>query len=687
LYSKIGRIVCPVCRREVRQDTPASILRTIEHWPAGVRFLIGFPLPIPTTAGALHTRGYSRVVAGNRTISLADTPADDEFIEGSCVVVDRLTTGKSTAARIGDSLEQAFRQGQGRCLVFAHGLPSDTGIACELDESSDWQRIDFSRELKCSTCGREFAAPEPRLFSANSPVGACPTCSGFGQVPAISFARVVPDPENSLADGAIAPWQTPAYLEYQRELERFAPRAGIPLNAPFRELSEEQRELIRQGAPGFRGLRGFFRWLERHVYKVGVRVFLSRWRTYEVCPDCHGQRLQPQTLAVRIADRNIAEVLALNVDAALEYCQQVPLAPGEERIARPPLEQLVSRLDYLKDVGLGYLTLDRPLRSLSGGERQRVALTTALGSRLVSTLYVLDEPSSGLHPQEVERLISAIDRLRDLGNTLVVVEHDESFLSHADHVVEIGPAAGRDGGRVVFHGPPTELAANSESLSGGYLSGRLKVPRPAARRTPSGQLRLTGARLHNLQNLDVDFPLGVLCAVAGASGSGKSTLVQETLYPLLADALKIPCDEAIPPGAVIACFDQIDEVLLVDQTPIGRSPRSNPITYLKAFDDIRKLFAETHEAKLRNFTASTFSFNTANGGRCVRCEGNGVIEIDMQFLADVSMTCPECHGSRYQRDVLEAKYRGLSIADVLAMTVREALPFFRGQPKLQRRLN
>jgi excinuclease ABC subunit A len=401
--------------------------------------------------------------------------------------------------------------------------------------------------------------------------------------------------------------------------------------------------------------------------------------------------LQPAALAVRIEGRNIAEFSRLTIAEARDFCTNLSgeLSADERQVARTLLEQIQSRLGYLAEVGLDYLTLDRGLRTLSGGEGQRVALTAALGTRLVNTLYVLDEPSIGLHPRDTARLLGTMQRLRDLRNTVVVVEHDPTFLLQADEVIDIGPGAGAEGGRLVFQGSPAELALAPESVTGAYLSGRKRIPVPTAenRRAAAGQLRLEGVRHHNLQNLTVEFPLGLLCVVTGVSGSGKSSLVPEVLYPALCQALGQTCTQAdVGKFDRLSGAEQVSEVLLVDQSPIGRSPRSNPVTYLKAFDAIRKTFAETPEAQLRNFKPGSFSFNSKRGGRCPTCEGNGTIGIDMQFLADVSMTCPDCHGTRFQREILEARYRGLNIAEVLALTVREAIPFFRGQSRLQRQL-
>jgi excinuclease ABC subunit A len=514
-------------------------------------------------------------------------------------------------------------------------------------------------------------------------------------VPAISFARLVPDASKSLQDGAIAAWTTPAYRHELDELLELADDYGLPVDVPFSQLRGDHLRLISEGVPerNFGGLHGFFRWLERHRYKLSVRVFLNRWRAYETCSACQGARLQPGALAVQVGGLNIDEICRMPIGGTIGFCNRLrqSLPAGAQELANTLLPEVRARLRYLANVGLGYLTLDRPVRTLSGGEARRVALTAALGSSLVRTLYVFDEPSAGLHPRDNEKVIAAVKRLCAVGNTVVVVEHDEAFLRAADEIVDIGPGAGRDGGHVVFQGPPAEIGAVEQSVTGAYLSGRreIAVPRSDERRKPDrGRITLEGARHRNLNNLTVSFPLGLLCVVTGVSGSGKSTLIRETLYPAICRQLAQLCAIAEPGALDHLCgADQIDDVVLVDSDPVGRTRRSNPVTYLKVFDEIRKVFAETRDARLRSFSATTFSFNAAQGGRCPKCRGNGTIDVDMQFLADVAMTCPECHGRRFRQDVLDVKYRGLSIADVLEMTVREAFTFFRTHRKLLKKLH
>jgi excinuclease ABC subunit A len=688
LHAKIGRLVCPQCGALVERFTPEAAAERLGNVPDGTRLMVGFvgEAAEGETAedlaarlrGAGFVRMYPEERHGGRSLQ---------------VIVDRLTAGGSSAQRLRDSLETAFNQGSGRALALVEsavgnalrGVPSTADTATI--DGRTWQRLEFSTRLECSSCHRAFAEPEPRRLSFNSPLGACPTCEGFGNVSDLDMDLIVPDPAKSLREGAIAPWNTPAYKHELEELLALAPDYGIPVNQPFNELSDEHLRLIREGVPErkFGGLRGFFNWLEKRKYKLHLRVYLNRWRSSKVCPTCGGKRLNEEAQAWQVAGKNIAEATELRIDEALEHFANLPLSQREQQAARSMLPQIRSRLGFLQQVGLGYLSLDRTMRTLSGGEGQRVSLTSALGSSLVNMLYVLDEPSVGLHPRDVERLVGAIVGLRDRGNSVVVVEHEEGLLRAADQLIEIGPGAGDRGGKVVFQGTLDEMLREGASLTGDFLAGRRGISIPEQRRpTSRGRIRLIGARGNNLQNLTVDFPLGCLCLVTGVSGSGKSTLVQDTLYGALCRRKKKDCDQPLPYDEVVG-DGQIDDVILVDQSPIGRSPRSNPVTYIKAFDPIRAVFAETVDAKMHNYTAGHFSFNV-EGGRCDACEGEGFTRIDMQFLADVFRKCPVCGGTRYRKEILAVKYRSQNIADVLTMTVREAFAFFRGQPKVQARL-
>jgi excinuclease ABC subunit A len=700
------------------------------------------------TASALVEDGFVRVIVDGRVVDLTQQQDRPALPAGGSisVIVDRLSAGTATDQRVRDSLETAFAKGGGRCVAFveqaanagnqtagvaagansvaavspgghvvslgghvvspgghavspgghagivepglaahgAAGLPQ--GSECLVDGHT-WRKIGFNTQLVCGDCGLEYPPPEPRLYSFNSPLGACPQCEGFGNVIDVDMELVVPDPSKSIREGAIAPWNSPAYAHELKELLELAGDYGLPVDVPYRQLRPEQVALITEGVPEreFGGLKGFFAWLERRKYKMHIRVFLSRWRSYRPCPACGGSRLRPAALAARIGGKNIAEISAMKIRDASQFLRWLALSDWQRQVGRIMLDEIAARLGYLEAVGLGYLTLDRTLRTLSGGEIRRVALTSALGSSLVNMLYVLDEPSIGLHPRDIDQLIRAIEKLRNRHNTVVVVEHEEAMIRAADRVIEIGPGAGERGGRVVFQGTPQEMEASPDSLTGDYLSGRRGMAGQGPRRAPDhGWIRLAGARGNNLRNITVEFPLGVLCLVTGVSGSGKSTLVEETLYPALCRRLRKDAPKPLDFDDVYG-DGQIDDVIMVDQSPIGRSPRSNPVTYLKVFDEIRNVFAETTEAKTRGFTASHFSFNV-DGGRCSACEGDGYLAIDMQFMADVYMKCGQCHGTRYREEILDVTYRGRNIAEVLEMTVREAFTFFRGRAKVQARL-
>jgi excinuclease ABC subunit A len=705
LMARIGRVICQTCGHPVRRETPETAAAALTELPTGTRYLLAFSpaaagdADLPTKLAALREDGFVRVILGDRTLNLDDgvgaaaaPAANDAATEPLIVVVDRLTAGATAPQRLRESLETAFAKGAGKCfaLVDQPQRPDlkegGRGAPFRLDDR-DWWRLAFSNTMTCDNCGREYPEPEPRLYSFNSPLGACPECEGFGNIIDVDMDLVVPDPNKSLREGAVAPWNTPAYAHELEELIALAPAVGLPLDVPFRELSDEHRALVRDGVPEhkFGGLRGFFAWLERRKYKMHLRVFLSRWRSYHPCPACGGSRLRPEALATRLGGLNLAEISALKIRDAVAFFRELQLSEWERNVGRMMFDQVQARLGYLDAVGLGYLTLDRTLRTLSGGESQRVALTSALGSSLVNMLYVLDEPSIGLHPADMDRLIAAVVSLRDRGNSVIVVEHEETMLRAADQVIEIGPGAGERGGEVIFQGTIAEMEACPRSLTGDYLAGRRGVGGLRNRRRPShGWVRLTGARGNNLKNVTVEFPLGVLCLVTGVSGSGKSTLVEDTLYPALRRRMRLEAPKPEPYDDVFG-DGQIDELVLVDQSPIGRSPRSNPVTYIKAFDEIRGVFADTLEARTRNYTASHFSFNV-DGGRCSTCEGDGYLQIDMQFLADVFMKCSECNGRRYRPEILKVQYRGRSIADVLDMTVREAFTFFRGSAKVQARL-
>lgn len=697
LFARIAQLTCPDCGRKIEQDSPDSIVSALLKLPEGLRFCVAAPKPISDANEAaavqdqLTQQGFVRGIWRGRTLDLttAQSAIDVSSHQGPGaeldVVIDRLRLGQVSVERLTDSIESAYEAGVGRCAIWLEGIWNEATVT-ELD-GAPWSRWIFRRRLGCDACGIEFPTPEPRLFSYNSPMGACPQCEGFGSVQTRDMDLIVPDPNKTLKEGAVAPWNTPAYSHELRELLALAPDFDIPTDIPFRRLTEPVLAKIVHGVPerDFGGLDGFFKWLERRKYKMHLRVFYNRWHSYRTCEVCKGTRLGRFALAWKLSDRNLAEICRSTIEDAAHFFRSLDLEPSRAEVAQGLLHEIRSRLGYMVDVGLGYLTLERPLRTLSRGEAQRVALTTALGSTLVNMLYVLDEPTSGMHPRDVERLQGCIRRLRDRGNSVVCVEHDETMIRGADQLIEVGPGAGDHGGRITFQGTCEQMLEDPESVTAPYLTGeRGFLGQQSRRATCHGWIKLVGASGNNLRHVTVEFPLGVLCLVTGVSGAGKSSLVQETLYGAICRRKRKECDRPLPYEDLLG-DGQIDDVVMVDQSPIGRSPRSNPVTYVKAFDEIRSVFAAIVEARTRNYTASHFSFNV-DGGRCERCQGDGVLSIDMQFMADVYVRCPECHGRRYRREILAVKYRGKSIADVLEMSVRQAFSFFRGQTKVQLRL-
>ncbi len=710
LFSKVATLWCHICGREVKSYDPALVAAEIQSLSPSARLMIGFPIHLPDRKQAselllgLQQDGYQRLIIGNRQFHLSESDRGElakavgKSGVDATVIVDRLT-GDSDLARVTESLETAMAEGYGKAVVMvngvsrgdasaADGLPGWlSGGAVVSVDANDWSRAVLSHQHRCDSCDVDFPEPSQRLFNFNQPLGACPRCEGFGDVVDVDMDLVVPDRELSLRQDAIAPWRTPAYRHELDELLALAGDYDLPVDVPFKSLKKKHLKLIQQGVPQrhFGGLNGFFAWLERKKYKMHIRVFLSRYRSYRQCPQCEGRRLKPEALAYRIDGKNMAEVSSLRGDEASQFFADLQLAAREASIAREPLQQIRNRLRYLRDVGLSYLQIDRTLRTLSGGETQRVALTGALGSALVNMLYVLDEPTAGLHPHDVQRLRNAILALRDRGNTVVVVEHEETLIRAADELVEIGPGAGEAGGRVVYHGNLAGMIASEKSVTGDFLAGRRggsligRSPRQ-----PRSFLTLQGASGNNLKQIDVAFPLGVLCLVTGVSGSGKSSLVHDTLYGAIQRRLNQPCQAPLPHSGVVG-MSGIRNCEKIDQSPISRSPRSNPVTYVKAFDAIRDVFSQSVEARTRNFSPSHFSFNN-DLGRCATCEGDGQLRVDMQFLADVAMQCPTCRGTRYRDEILQVRYRDRSIADVLAMTVRTAHAFFRGHDKVRDKL-
>ncbi|MBW2036152.1 MAG: excinuclease ABC subunit UvrA [Deltaproteobacteria bacterium] len=667
LYSRLGQLHCSACGKPVRPETPQDVWQVLKDFPPMSEVLISFPYSTKKSSPdqvrrELARMGFTRFFSEGKIRLLDEWKASDDG-DMLNIVADRLLFQHKDRRRIIDSLEQAFHLGGGRVDL--------------------WIRPDhhfsFSSKLECPDCGISYRPPVPNLFSFNSPIGACETCKGFGKIIDIDLDLVIPNPELSLEEGAIKPWGD--WIDHRTEyhdLIAFCHRRKIPTDVPFRQLTDEQKQQIIEGTPSYDGVRGFFRWLETKSYKMHVRVFLSRYRSYKQCPDCNGMRFKKETLLYRLGGLNIGELYALNVDEASKFFKTLRVPPGDEA-SKLVLDQVCDRIRYLSNVGLGYLTLDRQSRTLSGGEVQRVALASALGSSLVNTLYILDEPSIGLHPRDNHRLIRIMKDLRDLQNTVVVVEHDPEIISQSDFMLDLGPGAGEAGGQIMYFGPTSNVNA---SLTGEYLKGERSIPIPRIRRRPKdGQwLTIEGACEHNLKEIDVQIPLGLFVCLTGVSGSGKSTLAEDVIYKAIKWAKWDPQGR---PGChkKLAGLKHVVDVVLVDQKPIGGTPRANPLTYSKAADPIRHLLASTPDAMAKGFGPGHFSFNVP-GGRCETCKGEGFEKVEMQFLSDVFITCPECNGKRFKKDVLKVTYRGCNIHDIFSMTVDQALTFFADQPKV-----
>ena len=714
LFARIGRTFCLNCGEEVRKDTLDEIAAKVLALPEGRRFYVLYelkltPETVPGSTNApnaprtrkpvrlaqeaireslisLRKRGFNRLYQAGRVFEFA-TPEDlldVNFAQPVYVLVDRLALSPDIRSRLMDSIEICYREGRGEAIL--EFVPDSPDRSPDQAPDQSPERMVFNERFECKTCGAIYQEPEPRLFSFNNPYGACPRCQGFGNTIDFDLDRVIPDKSKSLADGAIEPWTKPRYRQLAMDMRKFARTKGIPVDVPFRDLTIPQRNAIVDGdkKEGYEGVKGFFNWLERKKYKLHVRVFLSRYRGYATCPECNGTRLRAEARAVKIAGRSITEVCQMTVKEARPFFDGLKLTELEAAIAEKILEEIQQRLRFLDEVGLDYLSLDRLTSTLSGGETQRIQLATSLSSRLVGSLYVLDEPSIGLHPRDTHRLIEILKGLRDLGNTLLVVEHDPDTIMAADYVMDLGPGAGEHGGKLIFAGTRDQMLKDAHSLTGRYLRGEMKILVPQRRRKPQGKfLKIFGAHSHNIKNLDLMIPLGMLVAVTGVSGSGKSTLVYDVLYKALqarrtGGNWREFCDRLEGDSALTA-------VEMVDQSPIGRTPRSNPATYLKAFDCIREVFATTPEAKKHGFTPGHFSFNIP-GGRCEACQGDGTVTVEMRFLADVELICEECRGTRYKSSVLDVHYKEKNIHEVLQMTVREALTFFAPNPKVTAKL-
>jgi excinuclease ABC subunit A len=676
LWARVGKCYCRKCGGPVRRDTPQSAVDDVLAQTSG-RLQITFPLPpvarLTHTAVVENLRalGFTRVVSDGAAFHLDELPPKLDLTRGGelLILVDRLVAEPGSAGRLAESVATAFAEGEGIAIVL-------------LEEG----RLRFTEFPACSNCDTPAVTVTPALFSFNNPRGACSNCNGFGAVLEYDESLIVCDPEKSLSEGAIDPWTKPRYESRRRILLDFARSIGVDPHKPWSKLKAAHRRELLYGRKGrFVGIFPFLKGLEEKRYKQYIRVFLRQYQLARTCEDCGGSRLNPDALSIRVAGDTIASVAGRSLDAIHQWLHQVSLTPSDRQVAQLIIEQLDARLGFLRDVGLGYLTLDRQTRTLSGGEAQRISLSNALGSHLVDTLYVLDEPSVGLHPRDTDRLLSLLRRLRDSGNTVLVVEHDLAAIQQADFMLELGPGSGEHGGRVVHAGPVHEART---SLTGQYLTGQKRIAVPSIRR-PTGPLwlRVRGANLHNLHGVDVDIPLGTLTAVTGVSGSGKSTLLHDVIYRQLEARLrgehsaKSHLGEPVGEIASMTGWELLQDVLLVDQSPIGRSPRSNPVTYIRAFDEIRELFAGQPLAHQRKYSSATFSFNLP-GGRCETCEGAGHVQVQMVFLADVFVPCEACGGTRYKPEVLEVRIQGKSIYDVLQWTVDEAVTRFRHQPKL-----
>ncbi len=677
LFAKIGMTICPDCGVQVQPDTVRGTVDRLLTEHRGARALILYPLPItaattvPGLVANLLAEGFVRVKVRDEVHPLTPTlMLDLAGVSQIAVVVDRLVLEESQQSRLAESLETAFIKGGGMALV-------------EIVGEGTWR---LSEQFHCLPCGRVFERPTPLFFSFNNPRGACPACKGFGNTLDYDLHLIIPDPHKSLAEGAIEPWTLPRYVRhYTDELRRLARREGIDLQRPYQQLPAEQQHKILHGCGDFIGVLPFFRRLEAKKYKLYIRVFLSRYVTAVDCAQCAGTRLRREALYVKIGGYSIAELSHMTVDALDGFLDTVALTPVEREVAQSLLAQLQGRLSFLRQVGLNYLTIDRLTRTLSGGEAQRINLANQLGARLTDTLYILDEPTIGLHPRDTQRLVAILQQLTDQGNTVIVVEHDRDVIAAADHVVDLGPGAGEHGGELIFSGPTEKLWRDPTSLTARYLRDELTIPLPRTRRPTHGHsLQVLGARENNLQGLDITIPLQTLTCVTGVSGSGKSTLVHDTLYRAL---------ERVFHGtsAKIGKFDRIigveylRDVILLDQQPIGKTPRSNPVTYVDAFGSIRKLFAQTSRARLAGYRPADFSFNLP-GGRCEACEGNGYLRIEMHFMADLYVTCEHCSGTRFKPELLEVRYGGVNIHEALQMSVTQAVDFFTEAPQARTRL-
>ena len=667
LYARVGHTFSPVSGREVKKHTPEDIVNCMLEHPEGTRYTVLAPIILRegrTLAQQLDTyqkEGFTRLeVNGAMTRIDEYTPQDGDTV---FLLIDRMTASheKDAMSRLTDSAETAMYEGDGACLLRFYQADGSTSL--------------YRFSTKFEADGITFEEPNDQMFSFNSPIGACPVCEGFGRVIGIDEHLVVPNRALSVYDGAVVCWRGEKMGEWREMVIRGAEKAGFPIFTPYYELTDEQRRMLWEGTRYFEGINAFFKMLQENQYKIQYRVMLARYRGKTVCPACHGTRLKPEAGYVRVGGKSISELVDLPITELKDFFDHLKLNAHDAQVAARILAEINSRIRFLLDVGLGYLTLNRLSNSLSGGESQRINLATSLGSSLVGSLYILDEPSIGLHSRDTDKLIHVLRQLQQLGNTVVVVEHDEEIIRAADYIIDIGPKAGRLGGEVVYQGDMKDLKAHTNSYTVRYLLGEETIPIPAQRRPWNNYIEIKGARENNLKGVDARFPLNVMTVVTGVSGSGKSTLVRDIFYR----ALKRELDECSErPGEFVSIggdLQNLRNVEFIDQNPIGKSSRSNPVTYIKAYDDIRKLFAEQPLSKQMGYTAGTFSFNS-EGGRCEECKGEGTITVEMQFMADLVLECESCHGKRFKSDVLEVRFHDANIYDVLEMTVDQAIEFF-----------
>ena len=665
LYARIGKTYSPISGDEVKKDTVSDVVNFIKNFEERTKLLLLAPISIDenrdlkTVLQVLEQQGYARLKWNDKVYRIADFPKEAYKNENLYLVVDRVITkdDEDFYNRLADAIQTAFFEGKGVCFI---------------ENLETKKTTEFSNRFELD--GISFLEPNTHLFSFNNPYGACPTCEGYGNVIGIDEDLVIPNSGLSIYEDAIFPFKTPSYIHYKEDLIAVAYQFDIPIHKPWFELTEKQKELVWNGNRSFNGIHHFFKVLEEKSYKIQNRVMLSRYRGKTKCNTCQGKRLREETNYVKINNKTISDLVTLPLDELALFFKEIKLNKYEEKIGKRLLTEINNRLQFLTDVGLSYLTLNRTSNTLSGGESQRINLATSLGSSLVGSMYILDEPSIGLHPKDTERLIGVLKNLRDLGNTVVVVEHDEDIMAAADYIIDIGPEAGTYGGKVVAEGTYENILA-SESLTAKYLNGDLKIEVPTKRRTSKNKIQITGAREHNLKNIDVTFPLNCLTMITGVSGSGKSTLVKKILYPTMQKKLIGYGDKIGQHTKVEGDFDSLKTVEFIDQNPIGRSSRSNPVTYIKAYDDIRALFSNQKLAKIRNYKPKHFSFNV-EGGRCETCKGEGEVTIEMQFMADVHLECDVCNGKRFKKEVLEVTFDGKSIDDILNLTIDDAVTFF-----------